>query len=217
MRALDVINSTLDHCDRLWEARATRKAEAVYRIARSSFVRSDYALWFEQQFGNAIASDRDALAGLLLCFSLAVHSRLPYKRIAVPNGLSVILDHWVDPVAHPQQIFSKYILSEDGLFDYQLQQGGASSGRAFTPPPLDCHFLGVFCPDELNSFDISSLYIDIDRGPSSAFFGSSSALLIGTEAIIEQAVPWFSSASPGQVINRPFGPSSLRLLYYSAR
>jgi hypothetical protein len=211
MRALDVIISTLDHCDRLWEARATRSAHAVFRIARRAFVRSDYASWFEHQFGNAIPSDRDALAGLLLCFSLAVHSRFPYKRLAVPNGLSVILERWVDPAPHHHPIFSKYILSEDGPLDHPLEPTGALGNRAFTPPPLDCHFLGVYCPNETSTFDISSVYVDIERGPSTV-------LLIGPSGMIDAALTWFKKAGPSLVINRPFGPDpSLRLLYYSAR
>lgn len=211
MRTLDVITSTLDHCDRLWEARATRSAPAVYKIARRSFVRLDYAFWFEQQFGHAIASDRDALAGLLLCFSLAVHSRFPYKRLALPGDLSIIIDRWVDPAPHHHPIFSTYILSQDGPLDHPIDGTRALSRRVFTPPPLDCHFLGIYCPDEASAFDLSCLYLDIDRGPSMA-------LLIGPGAMIEGAVPWFTKAAPGQVINRPFGPdSALRLLYYSAR
>lgn len=211
MRARDVITSTLDHCDRLWEARATRSAQAVYRIARRSFVRADYASWFEHQFGHDIARDRDALAGLLLCFSLGVHSRFPYKRLVVPNSLSIILDRWVDPAPHHHPIFSTYILSEDGPLDHPIDGTRALSRRIFTPPPNDCHFLGVYCPDEVSAFDPSCLYLDVERGPTTA-------LLIGPEAMINVAVPWFSKAEASQVINRPFGPdSALRLLYYSAR
>lgn len=211
MRALDLITGTLDHCDRLWDAKATRSEQAVYRIARRAFVRSDYAAWFEHQFGHAILGDRDALAGLLLCFSLAVHSRFPYKRLVLPEGMAVILDRWVDPAPHHHPIFSKYVLSDEGARDYPNGDGRTPSDRLFTPPPLDCHFIGVYCPDGLSPFDISSVYIDIDRGPSTV-------LLIGPVAMIEAAEPWFKTAGAGQMINRPFGPdASLRLLYYSAR
>ena len=206
MRARDIITATLDHVDHLAAAKTMRAPAAVYRMARRAFVRGDYASWFERQFGHAIEDDRDALAGLLLGFGLAVHSRFPYKRLAVSPRLSVIAERWVDPAPHPHPEFSRYILSEGCLCNFAPHAEGAVR---VTPPPRDCQFLGIYCAPDSGSPDLSVIGLDIGSLQSTA-------CIIAPLAVISAVEPWFASAKAGTVIRRPFGPGAdLELLYYS--
>ena len=206
MRTKDIIVATLDHLDHLAAAKTTRASAAVYRMARRAFVRGDYASWFERQFGHAIEDDRDALAGLLLGFGLAVHSRFPYKRLAVSPRLSVIAERWADPAPHPHPEFSRYILSEGRLCDFAPYAEGAVW---VTPPPRDCQFLGIYCAPDSGSPDLSAIGLDIVSVRSTA-------CIIAPLAVMSAVEPWFDSAEVGTVIRRPFGPGAdLELLYYS--
>lgn len=205
MRARDIITATLDHVDHLAVAK-TRSTEAVYKIARRAFVRSDYASWFERQFGHAIEDDRDALAGLLIGFGLAVHSRFPYKRLAVSPRLSVIAERWVDPAPHAHPEFSRYILSEGRLCDFAPQAEGPVR---VTPPPTDCQFLGIYCAPDSGLPDLSAIGLEIVSVQTTA-------CIIAPLAVISAVEPWFGAAEGGTVLRRPFGPGAdLELLYYS--
>lgn len=206
MRARDIITATLDHVDHLAAAKTTRATAAVYRMARRAFVRGDYASWFERQFGHAIEDDRDALAGLLLSFGLAVHSRFPYKRLAVSPSLAVIAERWVDPAPHPHPEFSRYLVSEGRICD--LVPHGEGTSR-LTSPPRDCQFLGIYCGVGSGSPDLSALGLDIVSVRSTA-------VIIVPPALMSTVEPWFHHAEPGTILRRPFGPGAdLELLYYS--
>lgn len=206
MRAKDIIAATLDHLDHLAAAKTTRTSAAVYRMARRAFVRGDYASWFERQFGHAIEDDRDALAGLLLGFGLAVHSRFPYKRLAVSPRLSVIAERWADPAPHPHPEFSRYILSEGRMCDFAPHEEGAVR---VTSPPRDCQFLGIYCAPDSGSPDLSAISLDIGSVRSTA-------CIIAPLAVMSAVEPWFASAEAGTVLRRSFGPrADLELLYYS--
>lgn len=206
MRARDIIAATLDHVDHLAAAKTTRAPAAVYRMARRAFVRLDYASWFERQFGHGISDDRDGLVGLLLAYGLAVHSRFPYKRLAVPSQMSILPERWVDPAPHPNPEFSRYLIDQGRLEDFSPDRQGQAP---FTPPSRDCQFLGLYCAPESGSPDLTALSLDIGSGRSTA-------CIIAPLAVMREVEPWFGPAESGTVLRRPFGPGAdLELLYYS--
>jgi len=206
MRARDIIAATLDHVDHLAAAKTTRASASVYRMARRAFVRLDYASWFERQFGHGISDDRDGLAGLLLAYGLAVHSRFPYKRLAVPPQLSILAERWVDPAPHPHPEFSRYLIDEGHLKDFASDCQGQA---LVTPPSRDCQFLGLYCPPNAGSPDLTAVSLDIRACRSTA-------CIIAPLAVMSAVEPWFGSAETGTVLRRSFGPGAeLELLYYS--
>lgn len=206
MRARDIIAATLDHVDHLAAAKTTRASASVYRMARRAFVRGDYASWFERQFGHGISDDRDGLAGLLLAYGLAVHSRFPYKRLAVPPQLSILAERWVDPAPHPHPEFSRYLIDEGRLKDFAADRQGQA---LVSPPSRDCQFLGLYCAPDSGSVDLTALSLDIG-------LGRSTAVIIAPLAVMSTVEPWFGTAETGTVLRRSFGPGAdLELLYYS--
>lgn len=206
MRARGVISTTLDHLDHLAAAKTTRVSQSVYTMARRAFVRLDYASWFERQFGCGISDDRDGLAGLLLTYGLAVHSRFRCKRLAVSPQLSILAERWVDPVPHTHPEFSRYLIEDGRLKDFAPHRQGQ---RLAIRPSVDCQYLGIYCAPDSGFPDLSALSLDIGSGRSTA-------CIIVPSVIMSVVEPWFASAETGAVIRRPFGPGAdLELLYYS--